>query len=327
MPTNFQRSDTLQDLRQFLDPIPSDPQKKQPSDHGPVTQDSGNGLETSTGLQPMEGVEQPAAIQNFDGDSIYDFLDYSKPSSNLTRTESKNTSRTRATRIPELRFGEGLICVWSDPIVYERIFGDRNATHWDHCDVWKDPLGGGSKDEIPALSLNDCFNEFSTIEDLDGEGAWFCPRCDMIVPAKTTLELWRVPEIFIIQLKRFDPARNRKVDTFIEFPVTDLDLTSRIGDQGWLTEVSKGLPLVYDLFAVANHWGGLHGGHWTASALNYVDGQWYSFNGSSLHQIISLISQIPSFRNQGLRDLLLHLPFYSSTKGGWGNPRKPKQRP
>ncbi|KAK2827813.1 hypothetical protein FQN49_007313 [Arthroderma sp. PD_2] len=38
--------------------------------------------------------------------------------------------------------------------------------------------------------------------------------------------------------------------------------------------------MIYDLIAVDNHYGGLGGGHYTAYARNFVDGNWYEFNDS-----------------------------------------------
>ncbi|KAK5604934.1 Ubiquitin carboxyl-terminal hydrolase 43 [Crenichthys baileyi] len=38
----------------------------------------------------------------------------------------------------------------------------------------------------------------------------------------------------------------------------------------------------YDLYAVCNHHGGMHGGHYTAYCRNSVDGQWYSYDDSSV---------------------------------------------
>jgi ubiquitin carboxyl-terminal hydrolase 4/11 len=35
------------------------------------------------------------------------------------------------------------------------------------------------------------------------------------------------------------------------------------------------------LIAVDDHWGGLGGGHYTAFARNFVDGEWYEYNGMS----------------------------------------------
>lgn len=38
----------------------------------------------------------------------------------------------------------------------------------------------------------------------------------------------------------------------------------------------------YDLYAVCNHHGGMHGGHYTAYCRNSVDGLWYSYDDSSV---------------------------------------------
>ncbi|KAJ8378501.1 hypothetical protein AAFF_G00238840, partial [Aldrovandia affinis] len=39
---------------------------------------------------------------------------------------------------------------------------------------------------------------------------------------------------------------------------------------------------LYDLYAVCNHHGGMHGGHYTAYCRNSVDGQWYGYDDSSV---------------------------------------------
>ena len=39
-------------------------------------------------------------------------------------------------------------------------------------------------------------------------------------------------------------------------------------------------PLVYDLFGVDEHMGGLGGGHYRAYALNHVNKNWYHFDDS-----------------------------------------------
>lgn len=47
----------------------------------------------------------------------------------------------------------------------------------------------------------------------------------------------------------------------------------------WLSCMLQGIPPVYDLYAVSNHYGGLGGGHYTAFA--QVEGQgWAHFNDS-----------------------------------------------
>ncbi|KAJ3281959.1 ubiquitin carboxyl-terminal hydrolase [Borealophlyctis nickersoniae] len=43
--------------------------------------------------------------------------------------------------------------------------------------------------------------------------------------------------------------------------------------------------LVYDLFAVSNHFGGLGGGHYTAYAKNPLDDEWYNFDDSRVTKV------------------------------------------
>ena len=59
----------------------------------------------------------------------------------------------------------------------------------------------------------------------------------------------------------------------VDFPTEGLDLTNRVA----LKEKDK--ETIYDLIAVDNHYGGLGGGHYTATAKNFFDGQWYEYNG------------------------------------------------
>ncbi len=39
--------------------------------------------------------------------------------------------------------------------------------------------------------------------------------------------------------------------------------------------------LIYDLYAISNHSGGMGGGHYTAYVKNFKDGKWYNMNDSS----------------------------------------------
>ena len=50
-------------------------------------------------------------------------------------------------------------------------------------------------------------------------------------------------------------------------------------------ENCKDEKYIYDLFAVANHMGGLHGGHYYAYCKNCKDGEWYEFNDSNVEKI------------------------------------------
>lgn len=112
---------------------------------------------------------------------------------------------------------------------------------------------------------------------LTAENQWYCNRCKELRQAEKTLEIWTAPDVLVIHLKRFSANRQfrDKIDVTVEFPIEGLDLTNIVG-------VGGGKTLKYDLFAVDNHYGGLGGGHYTAFAKNFLDGNWYEYNGKRL---------------------------------------------
>jgi ubiquitin carboxyl-terminal hydrolase 4/11/15 len=182
--------------------------------------------------------------------------------------------------IPTLKQGDALVCEWSEQ-AYSHIFlNTAHPTYWSPQQTWTDPdpapLPTRRK---PNIDLDDCLDEFAREEQLGQDDLWYCPRCKEHRQAKKTLQLWRVPDIFAVHLKRFSANRGwrDKLDNLIEFPLEGLDLTDRVGDRGGLKD---GERLIYDLFAVDNHFGGLGGGHYNAYAQNFVDGKWYCFDGT-----------------------------------------------
>lgn len=95
-------------------------------------------------------------------------------------------------------------------------------------------------------------------------------------------DLWILPPILIIHLKRFRfnefgqiGSKNKRP---LNYPIADFDLSSKMIRKG--TED----PL-YDLYGVSNHVGGLGGGHYTAYTLNRLNDHWYEFNDSHCRPI------------------------------------------
>jgi ubiquitin carboxyl-terminal hydrolase 4/11 len=161
-------------------------------------------------------------------------------------------------------------------------------------ELFESPLGGDSKKAMALLedteldkraeqremrrkrgmNLDECFEETAKAEDLTEDNAWYCPKCEELRLASKQLQLWTVPDILVIHLKRFSAGRGLrdKIDALVDFPVEGLDLSGKVG-------VNEGKDLIYDLFAVDNHYGGLGGGHYTAFAKNFYDDEWYEYNG------------------------------------------------
>ena len=119
-----------------------------------------------------------------------------------------------------------------------------------------------------SINLEQCFINFSKEEKLDSDNSFECPKCKKNVEATKKIEIYNVPKILIIQLKRFDCGN--KIKTQINFPLTDLNMNN------YMTNNNENN--IYDLFAVANHYGTLTYGHYTAYCKNYDDGFWYEYN-------------------------------------------------
>nr|CAX74616.1 ubiquitin thiolesterase [Schistosoma japonicum]CAX74617.1 ubiquitin thiolesterase [Schistosoma japonicum] len=131
-----------------------------------------------------------------------------------------------------------------------------------------------------TLQLSDCFERFTDVEQLGSRDLWYCNRCKAEKPATKKFDLWKLPDVLVVQLKRFRSHLrfHDKIDTLLEFPLTGLNLTSRV------LEKKPDEKFIYDLVAVSNHMGYLGGGHYTAFALNAQTNLWYFFDDSSTRE-------------------------------------------
>ncbi|CAD5218340.1 unnamed protein product [Bursaphelenchus okinawaensis] len=123
-------------------------------------------------------------------------------------------------------------------------------------------------------TLNDCLDMFTVREQLDENDSWYCPTCREHRRAFKKLDLWKLPKILIVHLKRFNYSRysREKTDTEISIPVKNFCATS-------INPKQK--QVKYDLIGVCNHMGGLGSGHYTARAINKTTNRWADFNDSS----------------------------------------------
>eukprot|EP01006_Ploeotia_vitrea_P031549 TRINITY_DN63883_c0_g2_i1.p1 TRINITY_DN63883_c0_g2~~TRINITY_DN63883_c0_g2_i1.p1 ORF type:complete len:1062 (+),score=158.24 TRINITY_DN63883_c0_g2_i1:103-3186(+) len=145
--------------------------------------------------------------------------------------------------------------------------------------------------EVEALQLSECLDFFGTREQLGEDDEWYCPSCKQHIRAMKQLQLYRIPKILVIALKRFEwggqYSRN-KLEHAVDFPLEGLDVRQWLVDDSFY---DKGCPeedreseTIYDLFAVSNHYGGMCGGHYTAYA-KAADGNWYDFDDSRYTEV------------------------------------------
>ena len=132
------------------------------------------------------------------------------------------------------------------------------------------------KQSTEGVSLLDLIENFSKKEQLTAENQWFCPKCKSEQLAEKKMEIYSCPDVLIIHLKRF--RNEQKLDTLVNFPLRDLDMTQYV-------KKNNEEKYIYDLFAVGNHYGSIHGGHYVAYAKNYIKDKWYEFNDDSVNEI------------------------------------------
>ncbi len=146
-----------------------------------------------------------------------------------------------------------------------------------------------------GISLQDCLDEFTKEEQLGEDDLWYCPQCKKHQQATKKFDLWKVPDILVVHLKRFSNSRTLrdKIDAHVEFPIEGLDLGDMAGERNVAKRlIQQGIaienldlgnldePLIYDLFGVDEHIGGLGGGHYRAYAHNHTTDKWYHFDDS-----------------------------------------------
>nr|XP_020466642.1 ubiquitin carboxyl-terminal hydrolase 43-like isoform X2 [Monopterus albus] len=158
-----------------------------------------------------------------------------------------------------------------------------------------------------SCTLDECFQLYTKEEQLAPDDAWKCPHCKQLQQGMVKMSLWTLPDILILHLKRFRQVgeRRNKLSTVVRFPLTGLDMAPHVvkrsqsmrnlnpgpwppswkqpsGQHHQPADMTLPHDYQYDLYAVCNHHGGMHGGHYTAYCRNSVDGQWYSYDDSSV---------------------------------------------
>ncbi|XP_034845714.1 ubiquitin carboxyl-terminal hydrolase 43 isoform X1 [Mirounga leonina] len=182
----------------------------------------------------------------------------------------------------------------------ERLFGSLQEERVQDADsVWRQRWAH----QQHSCTLDECFQFYTKEEQLAQDDAWKCPHCKALQQGMVKLSLWTLPDILIIHLKRFCQVgeRRNKLSTLVKFPLSGLNMAPHVAQRStspppvtgpwppWKPPacLPAGYPLdfLYDLYAVCNHHGSLQGGHYTAYCRNSLDGQWYSYDDSTVEPL------------------------------------------
>ncbi|KAL3853771.1 hypothetical protein ACJMK2_017284 [Sinanodonta woodiana] len=178
------------------------------------------------------------------------------------------------------------------PVARKRFYNESAAEAFEQHETMK-----MKTQKKQVIQINDCLELFTTTEKLGAQDPWYCSKCEKHQQATKKFDIWSLPNVLIIHLKRFsyDRYRRDKIDTLVEFPTRGLDMRKYVfGDNSG--------PLLYDLIAVANHLGGPSGEHYTAYGKNCEDGKWYYFDDSSVSEACeeSCVSSVAVYLNENV---------------------------
>ena len=161
------------------------------------------------------------------------------------------------------------------------------------------------QEEEQRLDLMDCFRAFTKEEKVDS----VCEECKA-QSASMKMEIWRAPDILILNLKRFSYQAGllEKLDQMVTYPINALDVSeflSSIKPSCGLTLSTAMLQSAYDLYAVVNHAGSMEGGtpylgHYTAFCANAREGEeerWLLLDDERIMQVVGDLSPVVINKN------------------------------
>lgn len=191
----------------------------------------------------------------------------------------------------------------NDSIVVDLMQGQFRSTvrckSCDHSSVSFEPFMFLTL-TVPAncgrASIDALISNFSRDELVQGADQWYCSKCKTHRDAVKRIEIWKLPMVLIIHLKRFffeGPFRS-KINSKVDFPLSGFDPRRFVAGGGRAS--------LYSLYGIANHIGDLSGGHYTAYCKNPFSGRWNEYNDST-------VTPVPEHRLTSNQSYLL---FYTA---------------
>lgn len=136
------------------------------------------------------------------------------------------------------------------------------------------PIPTGS---FSTVTLFDCLKLFMAEEILDGDEKPTCARCKQRRKCTKRFSIQKLPENLVLHLKRFSPQHRRKLETNVQYPISDLDMRKYLSD----TDISAS----YELYGISFHSGSQSFGHYVASCKHPFSKKWYHYDDSTVSEI------------------------------------------
>ncbi|WAQ98006.1 UBP3-like protein [Mya arenaria] len=105
--------------------------------------------------------------------------------------------------------------------------------------------------DLPVCHLSECLTHFTEVEELEETELYMCTGCKK--KQRSTKKFWirRLPNVLCLHVKRFKwvTSFRQKLETYIDFPLTNLDMNKYILDMHETRGTTVGSN-IYDLAAV-----------------------------------------------------------------------------
>ncbi|XP_056905992.1 ubiquitin carboxyl-terminal hydrolase 32 isoform X2 [Takifugu flavidus] len=117
--------------------------------------------------------------------------------------------------------GNAYIAVdWDPTALHLRYQTSQERIVEEHCSVEQ-----SRRDQAEPISLDSCLKAFTSEEELGEDELYYCSKCKTHRLATKKLDLWRLPPILIVHLKRFQFVNGRwiKSQKIVKFPRENFD--------------------------------------------------------------------------------------------------------
>lgn len=134
---------------------------------------------------------------------------------------------------------------------------------------------------------------------MSGESKWKCPNCKQYRDATKKIDIWKLPNLLIIHLKRFkyDGVWRDKITSNVDYPIENLDLNCFLSGPK-----QPGISNKYRLCGITYHIGTMDGGHYTSACRHPELEKWFKFDDTEVKEISS---------SSGLKSPASYILFYS----------------
>ncbi|CRK91263.1 CLUMA_CG004943, isoform A [Clunio marinus] len=234
---------------------------------------NGNSTEMKSPQSPEKKDDMPENI--FKGEDIASNVAYQATISNSGMANlSNNMSKVKIADDELIDEDEKQKAIKNQQILRQQQNRTRQISHAD----WSNTLGPRYQCPEGELSVQSCLNHFMSVEYMMGNNKVGCEACTERINGKNGKTVYTnatkqflissPPAVLILHLKRFQVGMRgmfRKITKHVEFP-TILDLAPFCASKvKLLSHVRRHQKkLLYSLYGIVEHSGGMHGGHYIA---------------------------------------------------------------